>query len=58
MSVHREKPGILSYLMVLRLLGVALIDLVLLPFRLAWFLLNKKKVSGDINRLLKPPKDP
>jgi hypothetical protein len=47
-----ERPGATSYLAVLRLLVAAVIDIVILPFRLAVFLFRGKKVKSEIAALV------
>ena len=47
-----ETPGFASWIAVLGLLGGALIDAVLLPLRLAVFLLRRRAIRAGIERLL------
>lgn len=46
------EPSTSSVFMVVRLLCEALIDLVLLPFRLAGFMFTRKKTVSHIEKLL------
>lgn len=47
------KAGIHSWLVVLKLILEALVDLAALPFRLFVFLVRRKKICNDILRLLR-----
>lgn len=49
----QPSPGAKAYLLVFRLLAEAILDLLLLPFRLIAFLLVRKRVTRDIDALLK-----
>lgn len=57
MTKERIKPGAGSYLTVIGLLFEAMLELLVLPFRLGVFLLRKKKVSNEISRLLRDRQD-
>lgn len=46
------RPGAGAYLQVLGLLGKTVLDLVLLPFRLALFLLRRKRIKEEVQGLL------
>jgi hypothetical protein len=57
MTTERIKPGAGSYLIVILLLFEAILELVVMPFRLGAFLLRKTKVSNEISRLLRDRQD-
>ncbi|MHC4942896.1 MAG: hypothetical protein ACYTG7_07730 [Planctomycetota bacterium] len=46
------RPDAGIFLLVFRLLLVAILDLILLPFRLAVFLVRRKKVQAEIKELV------
>lgn len=52
MPEKRIKPGIGSYLTVLGLLVEALLEVALLPVRLAVFWIRRKKARDEISRYL------
>ncbi len=52
-----SRPGPRACFCVLGLLFEALADLVLLPIRLAWFMMRRKKVSMEISSFVERGKD-
>ncbi len=57
-EMEKPKPNLESYLVVVGLLIHAVVDLTLLPFRLAVFLVRQKRTKAEISRLIEPGRDP